>query len=182
MNQSAFRRVKRSARPALEGLEGKALLSSLGSPVGPMEVQSQVVQISAGRVVLDGTIRGTVRRYHGATIGAEPAFVLSGVGQHATIGRARVDGFIMPAPVETTPHGTLTVKTPRGNLVLALDAMPQTSGGPALIYRYTIQKGTGAYVGATGSGTAHLSLPKGLPVGSGATPYTITLQSDRTLG
>jgi hypothetical protein len=179
MNQSAFRRSKRSARPALEGLEGKALLSSLGSPVGPMEVQSQVIRLAAGRVALDGTIRGTVRRFHGATIGAEPAFVLTGVGQHATIGRARVDGFIMPAPVETSPHGTLTLKTPRGNLVLALDAMPQTSAGPALVYRYSVQKGTGAYVGATGSGTAHLSLPKGLPAWCGTTPFTITLQSDR---
>src|SRR5438876_1213066 len=82
--------------------------------------------------------------------------VVADKGQHATIGRARADGLARPSSVEALPSATLTLKTSRGSVTLAMEALPETSARPALVYRYTVQSGTGAYLGATGSGTAYL--------------------------
>ena len=131
------------------------------------------------RINLDGNIRGTIRRRQGPTAGAELAFSLSGRGQHATIGRARVEGFAMPSSIESLPSATVTLKTRRGNVTLALEALPETSARPALAYRYTLQSGTGDYANATCSGMAYLGLPRGLPRrASGSSPFTLMLQSD----
>lgn len=140
-----------------------------------------LISAESDRIELDGTVRGKVRPWQGATIGAQPGFALSGVGQHATVGRARVDGFLMPTSVESNASATLTLKTARGNLTLALEALPETSARPALAYRYTLQKGTGTYRNATATGSATLSLPQGLPrAGTRAVSFSVLLQSDRT--
>jgi hypothetical protein len=135
--------------------------------------------IPTDQIALDGNIRGFLRHRPGATTGAEPAFTLAGKGRHATIGRARVDGFAMPSNVESLPSAAVTLKTSKGSITLALTGLPETSARPALAYRYTVQSGTGAYVGVTCSGTAQLGLPKGLPrSATGSAPFTLMLQSD----
>jgi len=171
---------RRRVHPALEGLEGRSLLSSPGYSAGFVAPPAQVAPAVAGRIVLDGIARGTVRPWLGPTTGGEPAFVLTGIGQHATIGRARVDGFMMPTRVEGNPFATLTLKARRGSVTLALEAPLETLGRPALVYRYTVQHGTGDYRGVTGTGTAYLSLPRGLSRGLAATTFTFLLRSDRT--
>jgi len=183
MNRSDTQRLRRRVHLAPERLEERSLLSVSGHPAQAVAPPAHVAPAAVERITLDGTVRGTLRRFQGATIGAEAAFVLSGAGQHATVGRARVDGFMMPSSIEANPSATLTLKTPRGSVTLVLTAPSETSGQPALVYRYTVQQGTGAYRGVTGSGTAYLTLPRGLPHGPAASaPFTFLLQSDRIRG
>ena len=79
---------RRRVHPTLEGLEGRALLSGPGHLAGVGAPPAQVAPPAASRTVLDGIVQGTVRPWLGPTTGGEPAFVLSGSGQLATVGCA----------------------------------------------------------------------------------------------
>ncbi|MGZ3318093.1 MAG: hypothetical protein ACXU95_12405, partial [Isosphaeraceae bacterium] len=136
MHRSIF---PRRVHPTLEGLEGRALLSGPGHLAGVGAPPAQVAPAAARRIVLDGIVQGTVQPWLGPTTGGEPAFVLSGSGQLATVGRARVHGFMMPTRVEGNPFATLTLETPRGSVTLALEAPLETSAQPALVYRYAVR-------------------------------------------
>ena len=85
MHRSIF---PRRVHPTLEGLEGRALLSGPGHLAGVGAPPAQVAPAAARRIVLDGIVQGTVQPWLGPTTGGEPAFVLSGSGRLATVGRA----------------------------------------------------------------------------------------------
>lgn len=146
-----------------------------------------VVTPAKTNVKLDGTISGTYSLAPTAfTLGA--LYLFNGTGAAGDMGPVQATGRVqLPPPVFATPvsaatrfaTGTLTLTSigasplPGGSVTLALtSATPVASSGPfPKVLNYTITGGTGAFAGATGSGTIDVVLsPTGLK-------FTFTIHS-----
>jgi hypothetical protein len=169
---------------------------SLGPPGSAAPVRlvavihsSAIVTPAKSNVKLDGTITGTYSLAPTSVLlGA--LYLFNGTGPAGDMGPVQATGRVqLPPPILTTPQiltstgrfatGTLTLTSisasplPGGSVTLQLiSPSPVASSGPfPKVLNYTVTGGTGAFAGATGSGTIDVALdPTGLK-------FTFTIHS-----
>jgi hypothetical protein len=139
----------------VETLEGKLLLSTVHAArpaaVGPPMVHGQPLSLA-------GTMVASAYQVLPAKSMARPVKI-SLAGSVASMGRVTATlTEQIDEQVEAVAHGDLVLQGARGSLTLNFDHVdvlqnlttPYNSG---FIVTYTVTSGTGAYAGATGSGT-----------------------------
>ena len=150
-----------SFRPSVEPLEDRALPSFVAPlPHGGAVVPAQVKVLPPGSVssgiTLTGSAGGTwVAR--NVLPGAGPTQTLTGSASFRGLGTFELSG-TLSTPGSIIPgartHGTLQFTNASGSLTVQLVATSARPG--STVFRFTIVAGTGAFAGATGSGSATL--------------------------
>jgi hypothetical protein len=172
------RKVLRNRRPAVEALESKALLSSIGPMTALGHASALVAAESARSVAVTGTFHGVYTRSAPIPdIGQGYGF--EGSGKARPLGHADLFGNLRLPGNIAVGHATwvVTLTSIRGSLTLRLDgpAQPGLSPPPKEL-SYVIVSGTGRFKSAHGSGRVELSLALGpaqpqpvgtMPVSSG---------------
>jgi hypothetical protein len=192
-------RKKWRSRPILESLDGRLLLSGYSSSVPILRTATSVsilrtatVTIVAPlQVALQGSITGKLRSNisnpdagHSYRVNATGA--VQPVGTVGATGSLQSPGFIATG-VST---GSIKLTSRHGLLRLGLTGDPQ-AGFSTLpsTFHYTIMGGTGRFKGATGTGTAALTMQStnstptgpGMHTGGGSTSrFTMTFAASTT--
>ncbi|HEY2157031.1 MAG TPA: hypothetical protein VGH33_15490 [Isosphaeraceae bacterium] len=146
-------RRRKAARPVLESMESKFLLSAQG--VAPT---AMILARSHGS--LSGSVHGhytesSVVPDAGKTVSFSGAGRVGGLGQVNFSGHFGTPGFIASGHAT----GTLVLSNGRGTVTLALEGPTQPGfSAPPSAFSYTIVKGTGAYARSHGSGVLTIGL------------------------
>jgi hypothetical protein len=142
--------------PSVDGLESRLALSHASGSA----VIASILAAQSHPIRLSGTIHGTATRQVlnpdvGALFHITASGRLAGLGNVTASGEANGTGFIS----QGRSTGSLTITNSKGSFTLMLEGpiQPGFTGLPSS-YQFTISGGTGAYVGATGMGTAHLKV------------------------
>jgi phospholipase/lecithinase/hemolysin len=180
------RAIKRTVRPALEGLEGRQLLSttSYGHDVPPPPVEA------ARAVPLTGVESGS---YFVRVVRTSPLleqFRFQGTGTVAGLGAVRVTGDVTlreDSSQAGTAWGVLTLTLPGGEgsvRVRVSETIPAHAGAiGSLPFSYTFSGGTGLFRHGFDSGTGTLTRTSTTPAPWGATGgFTVDVFSDHYTG
>jgi hypothetical protein len=144
-------------RPRVEEFEGRAAPSGL--PGGPPHT-APVILVRGHPVHLAGMLAGSYTS-PGLAVDAGVSDTLTGSGPVGPLGQASVTGTVQGVGFIRSGRagGTLTLAGPRGAVTLRLRGPVQPAFSPLPpSFAFTVTGGTGAYKGATGHGTATLSL------------------------
>jgi hypothetical protein len=158
---------KQTFRPQVEGLETRTALSAYSSLTPP-----------AWTAALHGhphhhhhlSLRGEVSGVwlpHPGNPDTGLAQELNGSGSVAPLGAVQVSGSLQGPGFVARGHatGTLTLSAAGGSITLRLVGQGAQPGfsGPPHAFTYTVTGGTGAYAGASGSGTVTLEERTSVP-------------------
>ena len=153
-------RARGKARPQLESLECKSLLS--GMPAAVHTSQQPAVAVSTptagSTLTLSGTERGFFFAHQdasGKTYDMSAGGRVDPLGHTFAAGNLHVTSGISSGPPNGTLHlatniGTLTLQIPKSVMIPA--GLPTPTSNDEIVDTYTITNGTGAYQGDTGSG------------------------------
>jgi len=158
-------RARGKARPQLESLEYKALLSGMAAAVhaGQQPAVAVSTPTAGSTLSLSGTERGFFFAHQDAS---GKTYDMSAVGRVAPLGRTfatgnlHVTSGISSGPPNGTLHlatniGTLTLQIPKSVMIPA--GLPTPTSNDEIVDTYTITNGTGAYKGDTGSGVVEFT-------------------------
>ncbi len=157
-------RRRKGARPVLESLESKFLLSAQG-------VAAAAVMVARPMLVLGGSVHG---HYDESSVvpDAGKTVTFSGVGRVSGLGQIQFTGHFGTPGFIASGHatGTLVLSNARGTVTLTLAGPTQPGfSAPPATFAYTIVVGTGAYAARHGHGT----LTMGLVPGHSGGPITL---------
>jgi hypothetical protein len=144
-----MRRKSVRRRPELESLESIALLSGISTVAHPgvAALVGRLPQVSKS-IALSGTVKGTFKPGNSPTA----PFTFSAKGTVNHLGQVTSTGSLYFDNVYL-PYGTMTVTTSHGKINVKLQE--KVPSGPFIA---TINGGTKTYLGASGTGTSHLTL------------------------
>ena len=152
-------RRRKEARPVLESMESKFLLSVQGVAATAM--------VAAMPLALRGSAHG---QFSEASSNPDTGhtFTLSGLGKAGMLGKVQFSGHFGTPGFIATGHagGTLTLSNPKGSVTLDLQG-PTRPGfsAPPSAFTYTVVSGTGAYASAHGGGQLTVGLVASNPHG-----------------
>lgn len=158
-------RRRKVARPVLESMESKFLLTAQG-------VVTSAAMVAAPRP-LDGSVQG---HYNESSPNPDVGntFTLSGVGRVGRLGRVAFSGeFGTPGNIASSrAEGTLKLVARGGTITLDLTGPVQSGSLAPDSFDYTVASGTGRFAGAHRSGHLTLDLT---PDGTGhpVTPHHV---------
>ena len=174
-------RSKRTLIPgSVEPLEDRLVLSH-GVAVQPALLSSAYMRLSAStlppvsihQMSLNGTLTGSFTKWPSLQAsGSNLLTILKGSGFVSPVGTVGAGGSITTSitqsPTKVGPQGTVTLTNSQGSLTLQLSIpVGQVYSPLSIDFEFSIVKGTGAYAGAAGKGTADLTLiPQGGPITS----------------
>jgi phospholipase/lecithinase/hemolysin len=184
--ESMRRAIKRSARPTLEGLEGRQLLSTTAHR-HPLSHQAAE---TSHPVPLTGLETGTYTVRVERTSPLVEDFRFQGKGTIAGLGAVRVTGDVTlreDLSQGGTASGVLTLTLPGGKgtaRALVSETIPAHTGSiGALPFNYAFQGGTGLFRGGFDSGTGALTRTSTTTVPGGAKgDFTVDVFSDHYTG
>ena len=156
---------------ALDALEDRLVLSHFGPfraalPVHPHIVTASTTPppIAIHRLDLNGTLSGKFSTMPSLQ-SAIPTLVtaLKGSGLISALGTVDLSGSITSpisqAPTKLGTQGTITLSNAKGSVTLRLSVLVGQVASPLSIrFEFSIEKGTGAFAGAVGTGSADLTL------------------------
>jgi hypothetical protein len=174
-------KAKRALIPgALDTLEDRLVLSHVGSFSPALAVHPHIHMaantlppISINRLSLNGTLTGSFTNGPSPQSSAPTLLtILKGSGLVSPIGKVDVSGSLTTsttqAPTTLGPQGTVTLSNSQGSVTLRLSVpVGQVYSRLSMRFEFSIVKGTGAFAGGAGTGSADLTLiPQGGPVSS----------------
>jgi hypothetical protein len=170
-------RSRRSLTPGVESLEAMTLLSGLAMPAVAHAAEVGMPTAMSTAVHVNGTTRGEYVRVRanpdtGSTYDFNTTGILPGFGVAAVSGSVQTPGNIATG----TASGSLTLFSLKGTLTLKVSSasLPSFSPLPSKL-TFTITGGTGAFAGATGSGTIAVALHQTFGRGPMLTGGAVTL-------
>ncbi len=148
-----MRRRRKTARPVLESMESRFLLSAQG--VGPAAVMLARPMLALGGSVHGHYDESSVVPDAGRAVSFSGAGRVSGLGQVQFTGHFGTPGFISSGHAT----GTLVLSNGRGTVTLSLVGPTQPGfSAPPSTFAYTIVSGTGSHAARHGHGTLTMSL------------------------
>jgi hypothetical protein len=184
--ESMRRATKRSARPRLEGLEGRQLFSTTAYGHALLQPAAE----TSRPVPLTGVETGTYTVRVERTSPLVEDFRFQGTGTIAGLGAVRVTGDVTlreDLSQAGTATGVLTLTLPGGRgtaRVLVSETIPAHTGAiGSLPFNYTVRGGTGLFQGGFDSGTGTLTRTSTTRVPGGAKGgFTVDVFSNHTRG
>ena len=156
-------RRKIHARPQLESMEARTLLSGVAAAIAALPIHAEVSNAAGTTRTLAGSARGAFHAHRTATA---KDYVVAAAGTLTPIGKAAVNGTLDVALVPTSgpPSGTLHLVTRKGSLTLEIPksvmiptGLPAPTSKGEIVDTYVITGGKGAYKGDTGSGVVEFT-------------------------
>jgi hypothetical protein len=188
-------RSKRTLIPgSVDALEDRLVLSH-GVAVQPALLGSAYVRLSGStlpptsihQMALNGTLTGSFTNWPSTqATGPSLLTILKGAGIVSPLGNVAASGSVTApvtqSPTKIGPQGTVTLTNSQGSLTVQLSIpVGQVYTRLSMHFDFSIVKGTGAFAGAAGKGTADLALiPQGGPITSNGISqgsFTLTLHS-----
>jgi len=172
---------------SVDALEDRLVLSH-GVGVQPALLGSAYIRLSAStlppvsihQMALNGTVSGSFTNWPSLQAsGPSLLTILNGAGIVSPIGKVDAGGSLSTPttqlPTKIGPQGTVTLTNSQGSVTLQLFVPSgQVYSRTSMHFAWSIVKGAGVFAGATGTGTADLTL---IPQGGAITSNGISMGS-----